>query len=86
MPAAVPVAPIHRPCSTNVFKVSRRVRPIALRMPISRVRLTTTMTNVLTMLNAATKTMRDRITPIASFSSLSAEKSSRLVRVHGSTA
>ena len=46
--------------------------PIAFRMPISRVLSRTTIVSVLTMLNAATITMRLRITDMPSFSSESA--------------
>ena len=84
-PASVPITPIHRPWNTNARSVSFRVSPIAFRIPISLVRLTTTITRVLTMLNAATSTISETITPMANFSSLSAEKSWRFVSVHGRT-
>ena len=48
------------------------VIPIARRMPISRVLSATTIVSVLTMLNAATSTISNRMTPMPSFSSLSA--------------
>jgi hypothetical protein len=49
-----------------------------LRIPISRVLSATTMMSVLMMLNAATSTMRKRMTAMASFSSFSAPKRAEL--------
>ena len=53
---------------------SRRI-PIARRMPISRVLSRTTIVSVPTTLKAATTQIRNTMTPITSFSSLSAENS-----------
>ncbi len=60
-------------------RIPRSVMPMDFRMPISLVRSTTTITRVLTMLKAATSTIRKRISPMASFSSLRALKSERLL-------
>ena len=67
-----PTAPITSPCTKKMRRIDAAVIPIAFRMPISRVLSRTTIVSVLMMLNAATTTMSSRITPIPSFSSLSA--------------
>jgi hypothetical protein len=66
----------HKANHYSLYEETRRMdldgRPIALRIPISRVLSVTTIVRVLTMLKAATITISSRITPIPSFSSLSA--------------
>jgi hypothetical protein len=74
-PNIVPTTPITTPCAKKILRIDFAGIPIALRIPISLVLSATTMVSVLTMLKAATSTMSRRITPIPSFSSLSAWKS-----------
>ena len=68
----VPTRPITNPCAKKIRRIEPDGIPIALRIPISLVLSATTMVSVLTILKAATRTIRRRITPIPSFSSFSA--------------
>jgi hypothetical protein len=73
------------PWRRKTRRIPRSVIPMDFRIPISEVRSTTTMTRVLTMLKAATTTMRKRMIPMASFSSWRAAKRDWFVVIQLST-
>src|SRR5213079_113144 len=73
-PSAVPVSPTRIPCARKIRRIDACRRPIARRMPISRVLSRTTIVKVPTTLNAATTQMRNTTNDIASFSALKLEK------------
>ena len=68
-PSAVPSPPISSPSHRNTWSTTRERAPRDFSTPMSRRFSSTTMNSVLTMLNAATRTISARITNITAFSS-----------------
>ncbi len=67
-PTAVPMPPMTRPSNMKIRMTARGVAPMDFMMPMSFVFSITTMMSVLAMLNAATRTMSDRIQNMTFFS------------------
>ena len=72
-PREVPIAPIITPCAIKIIIISLELAPIDFNMAISFLFSITTIMRVEIILNAATSTIRDRITNIVSFSNFIAE-------------
>jgi len=79
VPRAVPATPMISPSMAKILRIERRVAPSVIRTAMSFVFSITTMIRVEMMLNAATITMRTRMTNITTFSSFRAEKRFRLL-------
>ena len=73
-PARVPATPITVPCTTKIDRMPDWLAPRVRRIAMSDSLSVTTMIRVETRLNAATATMRVRITNITVFSIFSARK------------